>query len=640
MAYITLDFGSSNSGAILNTAFGKEYNPAELIYIHRQEGDAGFTKQPTIFWIRKDLLNKTVISDSDIHVYSCVFHEKEIYAEAANFIWCQNQIKEVLPVLTHSDQWVKVQYPKMALYTNDTHPSNARIRASNGVMYPLAQILRIFFTVIKKECLKKASEVDVILSSEDINWAITVPGLAIWNQDAVQIIKEVAQPIFGSNITFLSEPECALIGINLAGKDALDFKDKRHSLVVDLGGGTADICVMKESYQPDGTMTFDEVKSTRDGNDSTTSKKAGGNDIEKNFISFFLEYLMEGTDFLDSPVTIYQEFEKEQSSIQFKKQMNDLLYSESGQEKLKEDVIYFNPERIFVQWLKVHYPSTLKKRDDLGDFPLDGEAFRQNVLEPVHRIIISAVEENLQTLKNKGIELDIVYFAGGLSLDRILKKKIKVLATKYFPYIQFKGAADGAIVGAVQRGGNHIIVNKETLIRRMSRRTFYTEFFTKFNGNIADLKESLGGHLRYSYYDLTGIWLSDHEIEEAIEKQWGNLVINYSSGSVAYLAPLCIKFAPVNKPQVFEILPFNKGNQTATALRVFSSDDNLLIFKNSSVRDEGEFSHDFGYNWTNAKVVFDPTSSAVEGTALFYLEDMDGKKLKELIINNVSKRGI
>lgn len=30
MAYITLDFGSSNSGAVLNTA-GKEYNPDELI---------------------------------------------------------------------------------------------------------------------------------------------------------------------------------------------------------------------------------------------------------------------------------------------------------------------------------------------------------------------------------------------------------------------------------------------------------------------------------------------------------------------------------------------------------------------------------------------------------------------------------
>ena len=93
MAYITLDFGSSNSGAVLNTAFGNEYNPAELIYIHRQDGDAGFTKQPTVFWIKKSLLTKSYITESDINVYSCVYCDEEYY-DSANFIWCQNQIKK------------------------------------------------------------------------------------------------------------------------------------------------------------------------------------------------------------------------------------------------------------------------------------------------------------------------------------------------------------------------------------------------------------------------------------------------------------------------------------------------------------------------------------------------------------------
>lgn len=69
MAYITLDFGSSNSGAVLNTAFGKEYNLSDLIYVHRQDGDAGFTKQPTVFWIKRSLIDKTSITESDIKIF-------------------------------------------------------------------------------------------------------------------------------------------------------------------------------------------------------------------------------------------------------------------------------------------------------------------------------------------------------------------------------------------------------------------------------------------------------------------------------------------------------------------------------------------------------------------------------------------
>ena len=112
MAYITLDFGSSNSGAVLNTAFEREYNPSDLIFVHKQEGDAGFTKQPTIFWIKRSLLEKTSYSESDINIFSCVFYDEEKYLEDANFIWCQNQIKKCIPALSKSRDWVRVNIPK------------------------------------------------------------------------------------------------------------------------------------------------------------------------------------------------------------------------------------------------------------------------------------------------------------------------------------------------------------------------------------------------------------------------------------------------------------------------------------------------------------------------------------------------
>lgn len=117
-------------------------------------------------------------------------------------------------------------------------------------------------------------------------------------------------------------------------------------------------------------------------------------------------------------------------------------------------------------------------------------------------------------MKQKQINLDAIYFAGGLSLDKRLKKLIKTLSSKYFPFARFKETSDGTVVGAIQRGGNHIAANKETLIRRMSRRTFYTEFVMDYNGNKEELRDSLGGRIRNDYSERFGIWLDDSEIKK------------------------------------------------------------------------------------------------------------------------------
>lgn len=143
------------------------------------------------------------------------------------------------------------------------------------------------------------------LRDDDINWGITVPGMAIWNQDAVDVIKDVAHSVFGNNLTLWSEPECALIGINIAGRAEVDFVKDRYSLIADLGGGTTDICVMKETLNPDGVTSFDEVKSTLEGKDSTTSKRAGGNDIDRYFKSFFCDYLTEGVGINDASILLF-----------------------------------------------------------------------------------------------------------------------------------------------------------------------------------------------------------------------------------------------------------------------------------------------------------------------------------------------
>lgn len=636
MVYITFDFGSSNSGAVLN-AQGKEYNPAELIYVHEQYGNKNYLKQETVFWIKRDLIEKSSISDDDINVFSCVFYDKELYFNNANFIWCRNQIKETISELAKNKEWVRIQYPKMELYKlGNNSPAKTRIRANDGTYFPFVRILKIFFHVVKKECLHRASEAGWVFTEEEINWGITVPGLAIWNQEAVSVIKEVAHTVFGDKVTLLSEPESALIGVGLLENAKLDFVKGRYSMVVDLGGGTADICVMQETLNSDGTTTFDEIKSTEGNKDPTTSERSGGNDIDMAFISFFCWYLANETG-IDDSVSLYSRFllDDPRGAMDFEDHWRDLKFSDD----IHKPTVYFSPGRAYNDWLKTHCQTAAKKISEYGDFQLDGEELRKKVFNPIYDNIIKSIKENLRVLKNKNISLDVIYFAGGLSLDKELKKLIKSLSVEFYPYVKFVETSTGSVSGAVQRGGNHISVNKETLIRRMARKTFYVQFANDFNGKENDLRADFKARIRSDYYERFGIWLSDSEIEQILNDQWKNKIINYSNGSVHFYSPLCLRFAPVTQVQSINICPLRPGKQTEVAIKVFSSDKNFMLFKNDDITEVGGFEYDFGYNWDTAKLVFDPISNAVEGTALFYLADENGKKLKEFVINNVSKRG-
>lgn len=636
MAYITIDFGSSNSGALLNTASGKEYNPADLIYIHRDDGDGGITKQPTVFWIKRSLLEKSSVSEKDIKVYSTVFYDEDI--NFVNFIWCKKQIKKALPRIVKNREWVCIQYPKMELYKVDNYsPADTLIKAIDGSQFLFQTVLKIFFMVIKKECLHRASKASLSLDVNDINWGITVPGLAIWNQKAVGVMKKVVNSVFGEKITLWSEPECAIIGVNLSGRSEIDFVENRYSLVVDLGGGTADICVMQENLNSDGTTTFDEVKSTIEGKDSTTSERVGGNDIDRNFKAFFCRNLVKGEMVEDTPLWLYQDFLKENpiGAMAFDEKWQNLHFKGD----IEEDIIYFEPGRAYKDWLKIHYPKALKQLDEWGMFSFDGAELREFVFEPVFDKIITSIEENLSVLKQKQITLDAIYFAGGLSLNKLLIKRIKSVSIKYFPYVKFIEASEGSVVGAVQRGGNHIAANKETLVRRMARKTFYVEFAEGFNGDMSALRNSLNAQLLNEYHKR-GIRIKDSDIDKKLEEQWGNKCIDYAKGMVLYLSPFCLRFAPVTQKQSFEIAPFNLGNQTAVNVKIYSSEKSFVFFKDDNVKYEGEINYDFGYNWESAELVFDPCSNAVEGVALFYIADGKGNKQKEIEIKNVSKRGI
>lgn len=635
MAYITFDFGSSNSGAILNMASGKEYISSELIYVHRQDDMSGFTKQPTVFWINKELLSYSQIEEEDLNIYSCVFYEEE-YAYAPNFIWCVNQVKNKIEELKKNSDWVCFRHPKMAIYTKGLSKSSSIfIKGSDGNNYELYKVLTIFFSVIKKECLFRARKAGAIVSEYDINWGITVPGLGIWHQEEIQKMRDCVENVFGTNLSLYSEPECALVGINITNNDELDFVENRISLVVDLGGGTADISVVKETKNDDGTITFDEMKATSGEKDATVSEKAGGNDIDNNFYVFFCNSLAKGQNNNDVPIEwLWNDFMQgnPKGAFEFNRNWQLLHYSSA----INDDVVYFNPGMEYLRWLGLNYPNIARK-SNFGSFSFAHAELYEYVFKPVYDVILKSLKNVLITLKKKNIRLDLVCFAGGLSLDVNLKKEIKNLVANNFKFVQFKEASEGATVGAVQRGGNHVAVNKNTLVRRMARRTYYVEFVLKYTGE-KELREVLRNKMKCCYAEL-GEPISDADFDKAFANQKNRIYIDYSDDSVTYLRPICLKFAPISQPQRLCTTPYEDA-QTGVTITVYSSIKNLQIFPGGDdLCEEGELNYEFGYAWKEAELVFDPTSNAVEGSALFSLNDSLHNNLKTFEINNVSKRG-
>ncbi len=627
MAYITIDFGSANSGAIINPASGKDYNPNQLIYVHCQDGFISSTKQPTIFWIKKNLLNAHIQND-ELNIYSCVFYEDQRSNQETNFIWCSNQIKETLDILSADlNNWVCFRNPKMELYNDATE-----IKGSDGEMYDLKQVLSIFFKVIKAECLKKASDANIALGENDIKWAITVPGLVIWNQHARQTLQEVVEPIYGQNISLFSKPECALIGVNISGRGTseIDFKEGRYSMVIDLGGGTTDICVMKEVMNQEGLQRFEEIKSTPGNRDSTTSVKCGGNEIDRRFVTYFCNYLSQGTN-ISEPSELYNGFINTFPSggMEFEKKWRELRYSG----EINSQDVYFLPGYKFTDWVHNYYPETDTHKENSGFYRLDGKKLQEFVFEPVYRKILSSIKENLDTLRINKIDLEVVYFAGGLSLDKALIKEIEALIREYFPIIQIIKKDGSAAIAAVQTGGNHLSVNKKTLIQRLARKTFYIKFKRKYHGDMAEFKAGLKEIIKNNY-ERMGIWLDYKMIDNLMNSQSANIEIDYSKSAISYMAPICIGLAPIRNIQPFEIKPLNDTN-TRIKFTIWSSNDKYQIFPNDKLLKEGEFTFDFKSAFHKAYLQFSSSSNAVEGSSSFVLLDKDYKKVEEFAMQGV-----
>lgn len=150
------------------------------------------------------------------------------------------------------------------------------------------------------------------LDEMDVHWVITVP--AIWTDAAKQFMREAAHAagIESNNLSIALEPEAASVYCKHLPLDQLSGSDRDTSLfkpgskymVIDLGGGTADITV----HRVEDDKSLCEVHSPSGGAWGGTTvdekfinylKSMVGEDVMKLFFKFHME------DVLD----LYREFE-------------------------------------------------------------------------------------------------------------------------------------------------------------------------------------------------------------------------------------------------------------------------------------------------------------------------------------------
>ncbi|XP_045185047.2 heat shock 70 kDa protein 12A-like [Mercenaria mercenaria] len=149
--------------------------------------------------------------------------------------------------------WMLFRRFKMLLHNNQELSRKTIVDDINGKSKPAMSIFSMSIRYLRDHLLKELNNRTTGIEETDIQYVITVP--AIWKDNAKQFMREAAEQadIDTSRLKLAWEPEAASIWcqiIKTEAKCALSGVGKY--MVVDLGGGTADISVHEKC--PDGTL--------------------------------------------------------------------------------------------------------------------------------------------------------------------------------------------------------------------------------------------------------------------------------------------------------------------------------------------------------------------------------------------------
>ena len=461
---IAIDFGSTNSGAArIDTIKDGKLVYSTPTFCH---SDGYYAKDPTWFWISPELMkraldNYSLLNDSDFRILSRNFRS----TINPNIVWGQdflaNENSDGYISRLEANQWIEFKRFKMLIYENKSC-------VFKGKEYPIDLVVKLFLRIIKIECLaQETQEKSRVVSSNEVQWAITIP--SIWSTENKNMMTSIAMDVFGNHIRILSEPEGPVVSERIhAGSGKLKLKEGDRSLVIDMGGGTTDICLLEDNNE-NSDVKFNQLASC-DG------VGAGGNVIDLNFykymVSFFSAGLKSDDDYPyndmsceDMISTLYYKF-VEDSVCRLKMEKAWLLYKH----KVTSD---YQIPREYIQWLDKNGHKQVANRIKefmCGDIEFNEEHFFENVLRPTYEKIYSCVRnfviQNKSLLCSNTNPVKIV-FAGGMSLDQNLRDGVIAEIERVLGKKLSYNLANSSLMasGSIMDGAAYILLYRKSISR-------------------------------------------------------------------------------------------------------------------------------------------------------------------------------
>jgi len=207
---------------------------------------------------------------------------------------------------------------KMVLYGDDIK-ERPTIEAANGKRVPSVDVFAAALRYFKDQAMKRLKEASNGLVSElDVQWVVTVP--AIWSAGAKQLMREAAKKAglydkVEAQVVLALESEAASLCCRERELqvNAAQWKPGLRYMVVDLGGGTADVTVHKVTEQ----QSLGEVVASSGG-------AWGSVYIEKEFIrlleAIFGEKVVQSywTSYPLDAIELLNDFERLKTSVTIK----------------------------------------------------------------------------------------------------------------------------------------------------------------------------------------------------------------------------------------------------------------------------------------------------------------------------------
>ncbi|XP_053384646.1 heat shock 70 kDa protein 12B-like [Mercenaria mercenaria] len=141
--------------------------------------------------------------------------------------------------------WLLFRRFKMKLHNTDGLSRHTTIEDINGTSMPAMKIFSMSLRFLREHFLDALGKQTCGVLEKDVQYVITLP--AIWNDSAKQFMREAAiqSGMESSRIKLALEPEAASIWcqqVTTQAKQVLTGTGSKY-MVIDLGGGTADISV-------------------------------------------------------------------------------------------------------------------------------------------------------------------------------------------------------------------------------------------------------------------------------------------------------------------------------------------------------------------------------------------------------------